>query len=58
MTITPDVASPDTSDPELPPIPDGAVMVTLKIARFNPEDPDDARAIRASGCRACPATDC
>ena len=42
MTITPDVASPDTSDPELPPIPDGAVMVTLKIARFNPEDPDTA----------------
>src|SRR3954452_23414044 len=23
-----------------PPVPDGAVMVTLKIARFNPEDPD------------------
>src|ERR1700722_4289867 len=29
-----------TQDPPLPPIPDGAVMVTLKIARFNPEDPD------------------
>ena len=57
MTITPDVASPDTSDPELPPIPDGAVMVTLKIARFNPEDPDTA-GFRASGCRACPATGC
>ena len=36
-TIAPEV---DTKDPELPPIPDGAVMVTLKIARFNPEDPD------------------
>src|ERR1700750_2823005 len=23
----------------LPPIPDGAVMVTLKISRFNPEEP-------------------
>ncbi len=29
-------------DPPLPPIPDGSVMVTLKIARFNPEDPDAA----------------
>src|SRR3954465_9749206 len=38
-TIAPEV---DTKDPELPPIPDGAVMVTLKIARFNPEDPDGA----------------
>ena len=37
MTIAPDVKEPD-----LPPIPDGAVMVTLKIARFNPEDPDSA----------------
>ncbi|MGB8501050.1 succinate dehydrogenase iron-sulfur subunit [Mycobacterium sp.] len=27
---------------ELPPVPDGAVMVTLKIARFNPENPDAA----------------
>jgi succinate dehydrogenase / fumarate reductase, iron-sulfur subunit len=27
-------------EPPLPPVPDGAVMVTLKIARFNPEDPD------------------
>ena len=41
MTITPDV-EPSTKDPELPPIPDGAVMVTLKIARFNPENPDTA----------------
>ena len=23
---------------DLPPVPEGAVMVTLKIARFNPED--------------------
>ena len=37
MTIAPDVKEPD-----LPLIPDGAVMVTLKIARFNPEDPDSA----------------
>src|SRR3979490_2208927 len=29
-------------DPPLPPVPDGAVMVTLKIARFNPENPDAA----------------
>src|ERR1700678_1380206 len=27
-------------DPPLPPVPDGAVMVTLKIARFNPDEPD------------------
>ena len=39
MTIAPEV---DTREPALPPIPDGAVMVTLKIARFNPEDPDAA----------------
>ena len=42
MTIAPDVTGPDTKDPELPPVPEGAVMVTLKIARFNPEDPDAA----------------
>jgi succinate dehydrogenase / fumarate reductase, iron-sulfur subunit len=24
----------------LPPIPDGALMVTVKIARFNPDEPD------------------
>ena len=40
MTIAPDVTGPDTKDPELPPVPEGAVMVTLKIARFDPEDPD------------------
>ena len=27
-------------DPPLPPIPEGSVMVTLRIARFNPENPD------------------
>jgi succinate dehydrogenase / fumarate reductase, iron-sulfur subunit len=27
-------------EPPLPPIPEGAVMVTVKIARFNPDDPD------------------
>ncbi len=32
----------ETNDPPLPPVPDGAVMVTLKIARFNPEEPDAA----------------
>ena len=31
-------AAPD--DPLLPPVPAGAVMVTCKIARFNPENPD------------------
>ena len=34
--------APERKEPGLPPIPDGAVMVTLKIARFNPEDPDGA----------------
>ena len=34
--------APERKDPALPPIPDGAVMVTMKIARFNPEDPDSA----------------
>jgi succinate dehydrogenase / fumarate reductase, iron-sulfur subunit len=27
-------------DPPLPPVPEGAAMVTLRIARFNPENPD------------------
>ncbi|BBY54862.1 succinate dehydrogenase iron-sulfur subunit [Mycobacterium koreense] len=36
------VDAPEAGDPPLPPVPDGAVMVTLKIARFNPEDPDAA----------------
>src|SRR5687767_938263 len=40
MSITPQV---DTREGgPLPPVPDGAVMVTLKIARFNPENPDAA----------------
>ena len=30
----------EAGDPPLPPVPPGAVMVTLKIARFNPEDPE------------------
>ena len=30
----------DRLEPPLPPIPDGAVMVTVKIARFNPDQPD------------------
>ena len=38
----PTIDKPEAGDPELPPIPDGAVMVTMKIARFNPEAPDDA----------------
>jgi succinate dehydrogenase / fumarate reductase iron-sulfur subunit len=32
----------EAGDQPLPPVPDGATMVTLKIARFNPEDPDAA----------------
>src|SRR4029079_18399380 len=32
----------DTTEGAAPPVPEGAVMVTLKIARFNPEDPDVA----------------
>ncbi|WP_435278300.1 succinate dehydrogenase iron-sulfur subunit [Rhodococcus yananensis] len=28
----------DTAEADLPPVPEGATMVTLKIARFNPED--------------------
>src|SRR4051794_11697956 len=30
----------ETNEATTPPVPEGAVMVTLKIARFNPEDPD------------------
>ena len=33
-------AAVQTQDPPLPPIPDSSVMVTLRIARFDPEDPD------------------
>ena len=38
----PTIEAPEAGDPPLPPVPEGAVMVTLKIARFNPEDPDAA----------------
>jgi succinate dehydrogenase / fumarate reductase iron-sulfur subunit len=34
------IDSPEPGDPPLPPIPEGAVMVTLKIARHNPENPE------------------
>src|SRR6478735_887568 len=33
----------DKDAPTLPPVPEGAVMVTLKIARFNPEDGEGQR---------------
>jgi succinate dehydrogenase / fumarate reductase iron-sulfur subunit len=33
---------PDTGDGATPPVPEGSVMVTLKIARFDPENPDGA----------------
>src|SRR5262245_64873291 len=32
----------DETEDTAPPVPEGAVMVTLKIARFNPEHPDVA----------------
>lgn len=37
-----DVAEPqaESLEPPLPPVPDEAVMVTVKIARFNPDQPD------------------
>ncbi len=38
MTAT--LENPATSEPALPPVPAEATMVTLKIFRFNPEDPD------------------
>ncbi|WP_234784365.1 succinate dehydrogenase iron-sulfur subunit [Mycolicibacter nonchromogenicus] len=34
------VDSAPAGDPPLPPVPEGAQMVTLKIARYNPENPD------------------
>ena len=40
MTATTDIADVRRDDPPLPPVPDEATMVTLKISRFNPEDPD------------------
>ena len=39
MTATTDTAV-RHDDPPLPPVPEEATMVTLKISRFNPEDPD------------------
>jgi succinate dehydrogenase / fumarate reductase iron-sulfur subunit len=39
----------ETTDGAAPPVPEGAVMVTLKIARFNPEDPDAARLAELPG---------
>src|SRR6202046_5442091 len=34
------VETAQAGEPPLPPIPEGSVMVTLRIARFNPENPD------------------
>ena len=36
------MSAPVLDKQDTPPVPEGAVMVTLKIARFNPESPDDA----------------
>src|SRR5574337_2087325 len=36
----PIIDAPQDGDPPLPPVPEGAQMVTLKIARYNPENPD------------------
>ena len=36
------MSAPAVDTTEAPPVPEGAVMVTLKIARFNPEHPDSA----------------
>ena len=40
MTSVLDKPAPSSDDPPLPPVPDEATMVTLKIFRFNPENPD------------------
>ena len=37
MTAT--IEAPHTDEPPLPEVPDEATMVTLKIMRFNPEEP-------------------
>ena len=42
------VDAPRAGDPTLPPIPEGAVMVTLRLARFNPEYRSNTP-IRAAG---------
>lgn len=47
----------EAGDPPLPPVPEGAVMVDLKIQRFNPEDPD-AAGWQTFRCPACPRTGC
>lgn len=47
----------EAGDPPLPPVPEGAVMVDLKIQRFNPEDPD-AAGWQTFGYPACPRTGC
>ena len=36
------MSAPAVDATALPPVPEGATMVTLKIARFNPENPDAA----------------
>ena len=45
----PVIEKPEAGDLPLPPVPDGAVMVTLKIARFNPENPDARRLAELPG---------
>lgn len=47
----------EAGDPPLPPVPEGAVMVDLKIQRFNPEDPD-AAGWQTFRYPACPRTGC
>ena len=42
----------------LPPVPDGAVMLTVHIQRYNPELDDAAAHASPTGCRRCPATGC
>ena len=55
------MSAPTIETQDTPPVPDGSVMVTLKIARFNPEDPDahvSSGDGRASESHACPPTGC
>ncbi|GAB06534.1 succinate dehydrogenase iron-sulfur subunit [Gordonia amarae] len=40
MTAILDKPAPGSDEPPLPPVPAEATMITLKIYRFNPEDPD------------------
>ncbi len=37
------MSAPAIDNQDTPPIPEGSVMVTLKIARYNPDDPDCRR---------------